>query len=159
MTFYFENAENIPFHTREFQKNKFCASFPLYFLRVFLVSANLVSEYEQSLISSHIGSAGRKRKSLQRGKEESAGGSARVAMVKSVLLPAPALPLGQGVPALLDQLERHCLAPDGTLVSKPAYLDLLQVGLLMILSCSNNYPCALLRIWRGFLKVVSRLFF
>jgi hypothetical protein len=32
-------------------------SFPLYFLRVFLVSANLVFEYEQSLISSHIGAS------------------------------------------------------------------------------------------------------
>lgn len=47
-------------------------------------------------------------------------------MVKAMLLPAPALPLGHGVPALLEQLERHCLAPDGTLVSKPAYNDLLQ---------------------------------
>jgi hypothetical protein len=32
-------------------------SFPLYFLRIFLVSANLVSEYAQSLISSHIGAS------------------------------------------------------------------------------------------------------
>jgi hypothetical protein len=55
MAFYFENIENIPFHIRKFQKNKFCTSFPLYFLHVFLVSANLVSEYEQSLISNHIG--------------------------------------------------------------------------------------------------------
>lgn len=47
-------------------------------------------------------------------------------MVKAMLLPAPAMALGQGVPALLDQLERHCLAPDASLVSKPAYLDLLQ---------------------------------
>lgn len=47
-------------------------------------------------------------------------------MVKAMLLPAPALLLGHGVPALLEQLERHCLAPDGTLVSKPAYNDLLQ---------------------------------
>jgi hypothetical protein len=57
MTFYFEIIKNIPFLTRKFQKNKFCASFPLYFLRVFLVSANLVSEYEQSLISSHTGAS------------------------------------------------------------------------------------------------------
>lgn len=48
-------------------------------------------------------------------------------MVKAMLLPAPATALGQGVSALLDQLERHCLAPDASLVSKPAYLDLLQV--------------------------------
>lgn len=48
-------------------------------------------------------------------------------MVKAMLLPAPAMVLGQGVPALLDQLERHCLAPDASLVSKPVYLDLLQV--------------------------------
>uniref|UniRef100_A0A7I4B7A9 Uncharacterized protein n=1 Tax=Physcomitrium patens TaxID=3218 RepID=A0A7I4B7A9_PHYPA len=47
-------------------------------------------------------------------------------MVKAMLLPAPATALGQGVSALLDQLERHCLAPDASLVSKPAYLDLLQ---------------------------------
>jgi hypothetical protein len=57
MVFYFETIENIPFHIRKFQKNKFSASFPLYFLLVFLVSANLVSEYEQSLISSHIGAS------------------------------------------------------------------------------------------------------
>ena len=57
MAFYFEIIENIPFLTRKFQKNKFCASFPLYFLCVFLVSANLVSEYVQSLISSHIGAS------------------------------------------------------------------------------------------------------
>lgn len=44
-----------------------------------------------------------------------------------MLLPAPAMVLGQGVPALLDQLERHCLAPDASLVTKPVYLDLLQV--------------------------------
>ena len=49
------------------------------------------------------------------------------AMVKAMLLPGPAMALGQGVSALLDQLERHCLAPEGSLVSKPAYLDLLQV--------------------------------
>jgi hypothetical protein len=57
MTFYFEIIENIPFLIRKFQNNKFCASFPLYFLCVFLVSANLVSEYAQSLISSHIGAS------------------------------------------------------------------------------------------------------
>jgi hypothetical protein len=43
MAFYFEITENIPFLTRKIQKNKFCASFPLYFLRVFLVNENLVS--------------------------------------------------------------------------------------------------------------------
>ena len=35
---------------------------------------------------------------------------------------------GQNLPAdvtaLIDQLERHCLAPDGSLVSKSAYYDL-----------------------------------
>jgi hypothetical protein len=40
--------------TRKFWKNNFCASFPLYFLCVFLVSENLVSKYEQLLILSNI---------------------------------------------------------------------------------------------------------
>ena len=35
---------------------------------------------------------------------------------------------GQNLPPdvnqVIDQLERHCLAPDGSLVSKSAYLDL-----------------------------------
>jgi hypothetical protein len=57
MAFYFENTENTPFLTKKIQKNKFCASFPLYFLHVFLVSVHLDSEYEQSLISSHIGAS------------------------------------------------------------------------------------------------------
>jgi hypothetical protein len=56
-TFYFEITKNIPFLTRKIQKNKFCASFPLYFLCVFLVSENLVSSYEQLLISRHIGTS------------------------------------------------------------------------------------------------------
>jgi hypothetical protein len=55
MAFYFENTKHIPFHIEKFQKNKFCASFPLYFLLVFLVNANLVSK--QSIISSHIGAS------------------------------------------------------------------------------------------------------
>lgn len=79
-------------------------------------------------------------------------------MVKAMLLPAPALPLGQGVPALLDQLERHCLAPDGTLVSKPAFLDLLQVGFEFFLSLS--LCLSLNELWgfwsTGFLNVVPR---
>jgi hypothetical protein len=57
MVFYFEIIENIPFLTRKIQKNKFCASFPLYFLRVFLVSENHISYYEQSLISRDIGAS------------------------------------------------------------------------------------------------------
>ena len=36
------SIETIPFLTRKFQKNKFYASFPLYFLHVFLVTPNLV---------------------------------------------------------------------------------------------------------------------
>ena len=35
---------------------------------------------------------------------------------------------GQNLPAdvaqVIDQLERHCLAPDGSLVPKPAFFDL-----------------------------------
>jgi hypothetical protein len=46
MVFYFEITKNIPFLIRKFQKNNFCASFPFYFLYVFLVSENLASKYE-----------------------------------------------------------------------------------------------------------------
>ena len=42
---------------------------------------------------------------------------------------------GQNLPAdvtqVIDQLERHCLAPDGSLISKPLYNDFQ----LVILSC------------------------
>lgn len=48
-------------------------------------------------------------------------------MVKAMLMPAPGQAMGHGVTALLEQLERHCLAPDGSLASKAAYLDLVQV--------------------------------
>lgn len=46
---------------------------------------------------------------------------------------------GQNLPAdvtqVIDQLERHCLAPDGSLVSKPAHYDLqLVLHLLLFLS-------------------------
>jgi hypothetical protein len=57
MAFYFENTEHFPFLRRKFQKNKLCISFLLYFLRVFLDSENLVSKYEQLLISSHVGAS------------------------------------------------------------------------------------------------------
>lgn len=40
---------------------------------------------------------------------------------------------GQSLPAdvinLIEQLERHCLAPDGSFVSKSAYFDLQLVSL------------------------------
>jgi len=35
--------------------------------------------------------------------------------------------MGQGVATLLEQLERHYLALDGSLATKYAYLDLVQV--------------------------------
>jgi hypothetical protein len=37
-----------------FEKNNFCASFPFYFLYVFLVHEDLVSKYEQLLILTNI---------------------------------------------------------------------------------------------------------
>jgi hypothetical protein len=42
MAFYFEIIEIIPFLIRKIQKNKFSASFQFYFLRVFLVSEDLI---------------------------------------------------------------------------------------------------------------------
>ena len=56
-------------------------------------------------------------------------------MVKAMLQPAPAMLSGQEVPALLaDQaLERLCLDPDGLLVYKPAFLDLLQASISLSL--------------------------
>ncbi|KAB1215197.1 hypothetical protein CJ030_MR4G025835 [Morella rubra] len=43
-------------------------------------------------------------------------------MVKGLLQGAPNLPAD--LAQVIDQLERHCLAPDGSLVPKPAYYDL-----------------------------------
>jgi hypothetical protein len=50
------------------------------------------------------------------------------AMVKAVLMAAvaPGHAMGQGVATLLEQLDRHYLAPDGSLATKSAYLDLVQ---------------------------------
>lgn len=50
---------------------------------------------------------------------------------------------GQNLPAdvaqVIDQLERHCLAPDGSLVPKPAFFDLQLVYTLSLLfGCSEN---------------------
>ena len=46
---------------------------------------------------------------------------------------------GQNLPAdvaqVIDQLERHCLAPDGSLVPKPAFFDL---QLVYTLSLSHS---------------------
>lgn len=52
-------------------------------------------------------------------------------MVKPQLLPPPGQPLGQGVPELLEQLERYCLGPD--LSTKSTYNDLLRVMLITFL--------------------------
>ena len=45
-------------------------------------------------------------------------------MVKPILMP----PLGQTLPMdvsqVIEELERHCLSPDGSLVAKPAYYHL-----------------------------------
>lgn len=51
---------------------------------------------------------------------------------------------GQNLPPdltqVIDQLERHCLAPDGSLVSKSAYFDL-QLVLSLSLSLYISLPC------------------
>jgi HAUS augmin-like complex subunit 4 len=45
-------------------------------------------------------------------------------MVKPILMPPPGQTLAADVSQVIEQLERHCLAPDGSLVAKPAYYDL-----------------------------------
>ena len=50
-----------------------------------------------------------------------------LAMVKPILHPPIGHPLGPGLSNVLEQLERHCLAPDGSLMSRSAFLDLTQV--------------------------------
>ncbi|KAH7301657.1 hypothetical protein KP509_23G036700 [Ceratopteris richardii] len=47
-------------------------------------------------------------------------------MVKPILYPPVGQPLGPGLGNVLEQLERHCLAPDGSLISRSAYLELNQ---------------------------------
>jgi hypothetical protein len=54
MIFYYKITKNIEFRTRNFQKNKFYASFQFYLLYIFLVGGNLVSKYEQLLILMNI---------------------------------------------------------------------------------------------------------
>eukprot|EP00252_Welwitschia_mirabilis_P018496 TRINITY_DN41112_c0_g1_i1.p1 TRINITY_DN41112_c0_g1~~TRINITY_DN41112_c0_g1_i1.p1 ORF type:complete len:445 (-),score=92.06 TRINITY_DN41112_c0_g1_i1:157-1443(-) len=45
-------------------------------------------------------------------------------MVKPILMPPPGQTLPADAAHVIEQLERHCLAPDGSLVSKSAYYDL-----------------------------------
>uniref|UniRef100_A0A0D6QQZ6 AUGMIN subunit 4 n=1 Tax=Araucaria cunninghamii TaxID=56994 RepID=A0A0D6QQZ6_ARACU len=45
-------------------------------------------------------------------------------MVKPILMPPPGQSLAPDVTQVIEQLERHCLAPDGSLVAKSAYYDL-----------------------------------
>lgn len=54
-------------------------------------------------------------------------------MVKGLQLQGQCLP--PDVSQLIDQLERHCLAPDGSLVSKSTYYDL-----QLVLSLSLSPP-------------------
>lgn len=49
-----------------------------------------------------------------------------VPMVKPILNPPIGQPLGPGLANVLEQLERHCLATDGSLIARSAYLDLIQ---------------------------------
>lgn len=44
-------------------------------------------------------------------------------MVKPILMPPPGQTLAADVSQVIEQLERHCLAPDGSLVAKSAYYD------------------------------------
>jgi hypothetical protein len=55
--FYFEIVETIQFLVKIIQKIKFCASFQFHFLRIFLVSENLLYQYEQLLLLTHIGAS------------------------------------------------------------------------------------------------------
>lgn len=53
---------------------------------------------------------------------------------------------GQNLPAdltqVIDQLERHCLAPDGSLVSKSAYYDL-QLVISLHIYCLDSQKISL----------------
>jgi hypothetical protein len=51
-------------------------------------------------------------------------------MVKPILQPPIGHPIGPGLSNVLEQLERHCLAPDGSLMSRSAFLDLTQASAL-----------------------------
>jgi hypothetical protein len=73
------------------------------------------------------------------------------AMVKAVLMGAvaPGHAMGQGVATLLEQLDRHYLAPDGSLATKSAYLDLVQVLTSFHPSCQFLCFCFLEESDRG----------
>ncbi len=86
-------------------------------------------------------------------------------MVKAVLMAAvaPGHAMGQGVATLLEQLDRHYLAPDGSLATKSAYLDLVQVLTSFHPSCQFLCFCFLEESDRGaeyfFLLTPSSLVF
>lgn len=46
--------------------------------------------------------------------------------------------LAADVTQLIDQLERHCLAPDGSLISKSAYFDLQLVFFFSLYNATLN---------------------
>lgn len=87
------------------------------------------------------------------------------AMVKAVLMAAvaPGHAMGQGVATLLEQLDRHYLAPDGSLATKSAYLDLVQVLTSFRPSCQFLCFCFMEESDRGvecfFLLTPSSLVF
>jgi len=87
------------------------------------------------------------------------------AMVKAVLMAAvaPGHAMGQGVATLLEQLDRHYLAPDGSLATKSAYLDLVQVLTSFHPSCQFLCFCLMEESDRGvecfFLLTPSSLVF
>lgn len=72
-------------------------------------------------------------------------------MVKAVLMAAvaPGHAMGQGVATLLEQLDRHYLAPDGSLATKSAYLDLVQVLTSLHPSCQFLCFCFMEESDRG----------
>ena len=60
-------------------------------------------------------------------------------MVKLILMPPPEQTLEADVSQVIEQLERHCLAWDGSLVAKPAYYDLPLVLINAIISSLVNF--------------------
>lgn len=108
-------------------------------MRLNLSSAGETFFFLKSTVAAKRRSEGRSsRRKLQIFRIKSSVSAGRIyQMVKTLQGAAQNLPAD--VNHLIDQLERHCLAPDGSLVTKSAYYDLQLVNLSLSLISYDDW--------------------